>query len=213
MSHTSSSETEPLGAAGPTVSGTPPARVLRPPLSDGRAYVFASDLFDSLVASTGAAGPATLRLTRLTDHAIELRHDVPQPQAEGFCGWFTYRRDGATVGAWLRLRAGEVVQDRLPLMDLDLVEEAVFSADGAFMPMPSAASVAKAALVLAVSLLEQLFPDDVWNLAEMDATAGPCAGETVSVRIERQLGRFLIVSAWVDAARWGQFILAATPFE
>ncbi|MCK0206836.1 hypothetical protein MWN33_02190 [Starkeya koreensis] len=192
--------------------------VLRPPLSDLRAYIHAADLFDALAVATGAAGPTFLRLSRISDEAVELRHDAPRPGDPDFCGLFGHAAPGRPLSGWLRRLPGEVVRARAPLMDAEVIPGAEFGMDGARVRRRPGCSVARTAVLLAVALLEELFPDDTWNLAEITAergeeTGADIGGEPVAVRIARQMSRFLVVEVTADERYWGRFTLAATPLR
>lgn len=187
--------------------------ILRPPLSDMRGYIHAADLFDALVAATGAHGPTRMRLARISDAAVELRHDAPQPGAPDFCGQFDTLSQGRPSSGWLRLVPGEVVRERSARLDAETIAGARIGLDSAMAIRQSGASIAKTALVLAVALLEERFPDDTWNLAEISAVLDAPEADRIEVRIARQMSRFVVVEVMADTACWGQFTLAATRLQ
>lgn len=187
--------------------------IVRPPLSDIRGYIYAADLFDALVDATGAQGATRMRLARISDEAVELRHDAPQPAAPDYCGQFETLVHGRPFSGWLRLVPGDVVRERSALLDAETIPGAQLGLDSATVSRRPDCSVARTALVLTVALLEELFPDDTWNLAEISAVLDAPGAERVAVRLARQMSRFLVVEVMADAACWGQFILAATRIE
>lgn len=179
--------------------------VLRPPLGDGREYIFAADLFDALVAATAAVPPARLRLTRLTDEAVELRHDAPCPEDPGYAGSFDH---AGAPGGWLRRIAADRITARLAPRDADLLAGATRGADVMAVRLAAGGSVAGAALVLAVALLRSVVPAHRWNLAELRAD-GPLAGPgLLEVRLGRRFGRFQLIAVHLDDQPWGLLTLA-----
>lgn len=180
--------------------------VLRPPLGDGRDYVFAADLFDALVAVTGAVSPARLRLTRLTDEAVELRPDAACPEDPAYAGSFEH--GGATAGGWLRRIAGDRITARAALCDGDLLNGATRGADWMARPLDDRAGPAKFALILAVALLRSAVPDRRWTLAELRADGPLAAAGLLEVRLGRRFGRFQLITVYLDHTPWGQLTLA-----
>ena len=144
-------------------------------LNDARKYIHGADLFDALAAATAADGPVRLRLQRLSDRAVDLRLDPPDLASPSLCGFLEFTEGGRTRHAWLAERA-ELVTVRSPLMDREAVEGAEFGADNANVRRDPRFSVGKSSVILLVALLERLFPDDTWNLAEMEALSARAPG-------------------------------------
>lgn len=181
-------------------------------LSDKRNYIFAADLFDALVATIGALPPARLRLSSMSNEAVEFcPGPAPTPQDPDYCGTFDHGRGDAMACGWLRRRPGDIVAERMAAPDATLLTEVALRADGATARHAPGVSVAKAALVLAVALIEEVFPEDLWNLAELQAVGPFHAAGPVQVGLGRRMSRFLVIPVRVDGLHWGQFTLASTP--
>lgn len=181
-------------------------------LSDKRNYIFAADLFDALVTTIGAVPPARLRLTRMSNEAVEFcPGPAPSPQDPDYCGMFDHGSGDAMACGWLRRRPGDIVAERMAAADATLLAEVALRPDGATAHPAPGISVAKAALVLAVALIEEAFPDDRWNLAELQAVGPFRAAGQIRVGLGRRMSRFLVIPVRVDDLHWGQFTLASTP--
>lgn len=182
-------------------------------LSDKRAYVFAADLFDALAATERVARPAILRLTRVSNEAIEQRFDRPRPEDPAYCGSFHHGSGSERQSSWLRIRSGEILTDRLPDSDQAVLTAPRLGADWASATLTPRFSIAKTALVLAIALIEEAYPADLWDLAELQAH-GPFQDEgQIRITLGRRLNRFLVLSVFVNDINWGQFTLASTPIE
>jgi len=185
---------------------------LRLSLSSGRHYVFAADLFDALVATTQAQAPSHLRLARLTNEALDLRHDTPQPENPDFAGTFTYRIDHQELNCWITRRSGDVITDRSAVEDRTLLAAVHLQEDGADAATAGQSSLCKAAMVLAVLWLEEAYPTLVWNLAKLKVE-GPFHGSgELRIRRSRYIGRFLQVHVWFQNQYWGEFLAASSPY-
>lgn len=181
-------------------------------LSDKRNYIFAADLFDALVTTIGAVPPARLRLTRMSNEAVEFcPGPAPSPQDPDYCGMFDHGSGAAVASGWLRRRPGDIVAERMAAADATLLAEVALRPDGATARPDPGISVAKAALVLAVALIEEAFPDDLWNLAELQVVGPFQTAGQIRVGLGRRMSRFLVIPVWVDDLHWGQFTLASTP--
>jgi len=180
-------------------------------LGDTRKYIYGADLFDALTHFTGADRLARLRLQRLTDKAVDLRFDRPDLACPNLCGFFEFAQDGVKHLAWLR-ESEERVAERSALMDREAVDMAEFGTDSAEVIRDPRFSVGKSGLILVITLLERVFPDDAWNLAEMEAFSARADGSAIRVRLTRQIGKFLIASIDADGRPWGQVTLASTPY-
>lgn len=181
-------------------------------LGDVRKYIHGADLFDALTSVTGADGPARLRLLRLSDRSVYLHFGRPSPACTKLCGYFDFTRGGVQSFAWLQESDTDRVTGRSPLMDMEAVEAAKFDADCAKMERDGRFSVCKSGLILAVTLLERMFPDDAWNLAEVESLNANAGGRVIAVRLTRRIGKFLFASIDADHQAWGRLTLASTPY-
>ena len=180
-------------------------------LGDTRKYIFGADLFDALTTVSGADGPARLRFQRLSDKAVDMRFDRPDLASPGFCGLFAYTKGGLPSIAWLQER-DERVASRSALMDREAINGAAFGTDSAEVERDPRFSVGKSGLILLIALLERRFPDDAWNLGEMEAPSPQDSGRDIRVKQTRRIGKFLFASIEADNRPWGQLTLAATPY-
>jgi hypothetical protein len=185
---------------------------LRPPLSGGRNYIFAADLLDVLAAVTSAQAPACLRLARLTNEALDLRQGPPQSDDPNFAGTFSHTKNGQDFSWWLTRRPDDVITARSEEKDRALLAGVYLYEDGANAETAVETSLGKAALVLAVLWLEEAYPTLVWSLARL-RVEGPFRGNgELRVSRSRFIGRFLQINVWFQGRRWGEFMLASSPY-
>lgn len=191
-----------------------PANPVRLPLrlGDTRKYIYGADLFDALILASGADAAARLRLLSISDKALELCFGEPDLKSPDLCGFFEYTRQGSHQAGWIRQCPDDAVCERDPLLDREAIEAAEFAPNRAQVERDPRFSAGKTGLILVVALLERLFPDDAWNLAEMSAVDAPSSGRVIDVKLTRQMGKFVFVSIGADGKPWGQLVLASTPY-
>ena len=169
-----------------------PAMFIDIPLTGERTYVHGADIFDALIAATGAEQAIRLSLKTAGDCAMELLEEGRAPAGIEPCGRFRFARDGSTVRHVLLRRLDRPSSARMPMSD--------DAQSGTFMQRLSARSVA---------VLARDFPGDYWSIAEITCRRLPQGDATADVAIGASVGnRFWKVVASADGVPMGHIIMA-----
>lgn len=167
---------------------TAEATILELPLTGERSYVHGADIFDAVIASTGATADIVLTLRLAANCAIALvapvNADANDPD---LCGSVRYRVAGVQQRRLLRRLPGRPATIRLPLDEEELTAKAIFGADRASIPPGSGSFVRRAGSACLV-LLEGHFPDDYWSITEVACSTPPPATVGVEVSLAPLLG-------------------------
>lgn len=157
------------------------------PLSGERSYVHGVDIFDAVIARTGATADVALVLRTATDCAIEL---VDPPAAalldpEVF-GSIRYRIDGNDQRRALRRRRDRPITTRLPLDESDVTRGATYGNDRALVPRGTHSFMRRAASAALVMLKGRA--GNYWTIAEVGCRVAPPWDTAVEVAISPLIG-------------------------
>jgi hypothetical protein len=173
--------------------------------------VFAGDLFVALSETLNAEPEAVLRLSRLTDEAIDLRSDAVRPDDPAFCGTFHFQRRGQAQAVWLRRRDGDFIQERTSAAEHEGLRDMNVGPHEALAQAVVTLPLARAFLAVSVGFLKRTEPASLWSLAELRA-AGRLQGRgALRVTSVRRLNRFVKLCLELDGRNWGDMTLAASP--
>jgi hypothetical protein len=183
-------------------------------LTGGRQHIHGADVFDAIVAASGAAGSLRLRFVGLSARPLQLVLGDPPVGAPEICGYLDFSdRHGRPARGWLRETGDEGPVGRLALPDEPALAGAMLGQRSASVTRHPSFTVMKTAVLLAVALLERDMPLDVLNLGEMEAVCAGREGTVVEVAVARRMGKFIMLPVRLDDAPYGRLIIAATPDE
>jgi len=179
------------------------------PLTGDRSYLHGADIFDALLALTGARRDIVLSLRAASDCAIEVCDAAGRPAADS-CGAFRHRHDGTVCRHHLLRRADLPITARRDCDEEALIDGACFGADRATAPGgPHPGSFMRRAVAVYVALLEYELPDDYWSIAEIACAHPPRDDAALEVAVRNRVGnRFWNAAVLADDQPLGHVILA-----
>ncbi|MCC7275275.1 MAG: hypothetical protein IT561_21585 [Alphaproteobacteria bacterium] len=182
--------------------------VIDPPLTGERSYIHGADIFDALLALTGARQDMVLALRAASDCAIAVIDGATAPDSLA-CGDFRHRRAGQIRRLLLRRLPDRPIARRSALDDATLAAGATFARDGARLPAGGDASFVMRATALCLALLERDRPDDYWTLAEIACRRPPPADAAVAITVASHVGgRYRKATLAADREPIGHLVLA-----
>jgi len=164
-----------------------PAALLDLPLTGERSYVHGADIFDAVLAATGASAEIvlTLRLATATSIALVEREEAG-PDDLDVIG--TVRCNvGAERRRWLLRRLLDRPARRVEFDEHALTAGATYGPERLSVPSGPGSFVRRAVAGCMV-LAEKRFPEDYWSIAEIACTVPPPQETAVDVVVSTHLG-------------------------